>query len=136
MCSSATSALVLHLWSPQYYYCVHHRLACETLNVSAVCLRFYIWSATCNSRDHTYLLGVLHQTPQTPVKYNPIFVVDSRGRLADTDVRWSTISSAADDRTEDEMRPTNMTSAGEAREFPLEDGQSTHVGVMRQPKSR
>lgn len=76
-----------------------------------------------------------------------------RGMLADTDVRWKTISASVDDRTEEEMRPPDSgisTTNGEDEQgeagwfgLPGEAGVGVPelvVGdagvVRRQPKSR
>lgn len=65
-----------------------------------------------------------------------------RGRLADTDVRWDTISGSVDDRTEEEMRPPDEPLLGEldTTEFlddsAEEEGGGKYVRAKRQPKSR
>ncbi|CAM9267298.1 unnamed protein product [Ectocarpus sp. 4 AP-2014] len=62
--------------------------------------------------------------------------IHRRGRLADTDVRWDTISASVDDRTEDEMRPTEEPLLGEldVGEFLKDDENGPRP--QRQPKSR
>lgn len=69
----------------------------------------------------------------------------NRGRLADTDVRWDTISGSVDDRTEEEMRPSDeplmreidkkefLNDSGKGEE---EEGGGKYVRAKRQPKSR
>lgn len=138
---------VFHVYS--YYQCsccffifptsttaLTNRFSRETFNAPVVRFLLNVWSTTCSPRGHTYLLGVYSTANLKPSLNGVNFVFYSRGRLADTDVRWNTISSAADDRTEEEKRPNDITSTKEASEFPMEDGRSTHVAVKRQPKSR
>ncbi|CAM9753113.1 unnamed protein product [Ascophyllum nodosum] len=57
-----------------------------------------------------------------------------RGRLADTDVRWNTISASVDDRTVEEMRPHGAI----PEQFQIGESGGTGFGsdVRRQPKSR
>ncbi|CAM9235173.1 unnamed protein product, partial [Hapterophycus canaliculatus] len=62
-----------------------------------------------------------------------------RGRLADTDVRWDTISASVDDRTADEMRPPDEPLLRETDngDFLDADGAGDGPsGSRRQPKSR
>lgn len=64
-------------------------------------------------------------------------MVDDRGRLANTDVRWNTIAACVDDRTEEEMPPEkNSAFVGGAGEFLQEEGRSTGGGVVCQPRTR
>lgn len=68
-------------------------------------------------------------------------VLLERGRLADTDVRWDTISGSVDDRTEEEMRPPDEPLLREldTAEFLNDSGEEEagkYVRAKRQPKSR
>lgn len=70
------------------------------------------------------------------MNYSVFLVSPRRGRLADTDVRWDTISASVDDRTEDEMRPADEPLLGELDVGGFLKDDEDAPRPQRQPKSR
>lgn len=91
------------------------------------------------------LLGICSENKpeRTKITGNAKTKNGKRGRLADTDVRWDTISGSVDDRTEEEMRPPDEPLLRELDTTEFLDGSGDgseeggkYVRAKRQPKSR
>ncbi|RLN95653.1 hypothetical protein BBJ28_00007437 [Nothophytophthora sp. Chile5] len=103
---------------------------CMAFGMGMCCLQVTFQAKNIGESRHLYdHLGVLSPILLALTAATPIL----KGRLADTDVRWATISAAVDDRTPQELGEAAAPSDPETQ---AKYAQMAGNGVKRLPKSR